>query len=322
MTSTADDIEARWRVLTYDAEPDQREVDATSPLRMVIGVSTNHAPYLAVITDDRPGQPDLGGTVAVERRKRDDSRWVLKLELRTAELTDAFITLLSEVAEKCCAAPTETSGLKLFLETLSDWQALLLARTEHVSESVLRGLIAELWFGFQSGLSHQTLADVVNAWDGPLGGYQDYGFSPPVGPFEVKAVRPNATVVEISSAEQLDGTGVHLVVVTLDAAAGTDDALILPEQVHDIRKTFADGADRAEFNLRFANLFINLEDPWYREQRYTVTRAQVFDIGPGFPALRRSELPVAIPRTKYRLDLQFVSDFLTLDESYTKEPPT
>jgi hypothetical protein len=103
MTSTTEAIETRWRALVSDGEADQREVDASSPLRMLIGVTTRRMPYFAVVTKDRPGQPDLGGTVHVERRRRNDTRWVLKLELQAGDLTDAFIALLTEVAQS--AAP-------------------------------------------------------------------------------------------------------------------------------------------------------------------------------------------------------------------------
>lgn len=317
MTSMTDEIETRWQALIHAAEPDQREVDASSPIRMIMGVTAIGSPYFAVITGDKPGQPELGGSVRVERRRRSDSKWVLRLELQVGDLTDPFVSLLSEIAAKCSTASTERSGLSRFLAIVSDWQALLLARTAHITEARLRGLVAELWFGFQSLRHNQSLHDAVIGWEGALGGCQDYVFANPAGSFEVKALRTQSVAVEISSAEQLDGERVHLAAVTLEALAVDQGGFTLPQQVHAIRESLLDGSDRSEFDRRFANLVINLDDPWYREHSFSVRRLQIFDVGQDFPAIRKSQLPPAIPRTKYRIDLSFVRDFLSLDEKYS-----
>jgi hypothetical protein len=138
----------------------------------------------------------------------------------------------------------------------------------------------------------------------------------PPGPVEVKSLRPSATTVEISSATQLDGDVVQLAVVTLDEIGDPGSGLTLPDQVRQIRESLSDGSARADFDRRLAMLFVNLDDPWYRDHRYAVRRLQLFDAGRPFPAIRRSELPLAIPRTKYQLDLRFVSEFVTMDVSY------
>ena len=44
-----DTVEDRWRALLARGEPELREVDAESPLRMLIGVSPVGRPYFAVI---------------------------------------------------------------------------------------------------------------------------------------------------------------------------------------------------------------------------------------------------------------------------------
>jgi hypothetical protein len=315
-----DTIEDRWRALLAHGEPEWREVDADSRLRMLIGVSPVGRPYFAVIVSQKPGLPDLTNAIEVTRRQRTrDGRWTLTLELQAQALTDAFISLVSDLATKSSVATSEREALETFLDTLAEWKELLTARSDRLPESALRGLIAELWFGFESRAHGHLESETTRAWAGPLGGAQDFQFPAPSDHFEVKSLRPSRTSVEISSEEQLDGDKIKLAVVTLEEASASSDGLTLPGVVTSIRSRLENGADRSEFNRRFARLFIDLDDPWYSEHAYNVRRLQVFDVDESFPALRRSKLPDAITQTTYRIDLQYIVQFLVLDTNYPHE---
>jgi hypothetical protein len=284
---------------------------------MLIGVSPVGRPYFAVIVAQKPGLPDLTSAIEVTRRQRAvDGRWTLTLELQVHALTDAFVSLVSDLATKSATAASERAALEIFLETLAEWQELLTARADRLSESALRGLIAELWFGFESEAHGHPVPEAAHAWAGPLRGAQDFQFPAPGHHFEVKSLRPSHTIVEISSEEQLDGDDIKLAVVTVEDAAASSGGITLPGLVTSIRSRLKDGADRAEFNRRFARLFVDPDDPWYSERAYVVRRLQVFDVSEEFPALRRSRLPEAITRTTYRIDVQYILQFLVFDMSY------
>jgi hypothetical protein len=318
-----DTVEVRWQALLERGEPETREVNAESPLRMLIGVSHVGRPFFAIIVSQKPGLPELTSAIEVARRYRAwDGRWTLTLELQVQSLTDAFISLVSDLAAKSAKAASESSAVKIFLETLAEWQELLTARAEHLTESALRGLIAELWFGFESGEHGQPLPDAARSWAGPLGGTQDFQFPAPGHHFEVKSLRPNRTSVEISSEEQLDGENIKLAVVTLEDVADSSDGIILPKLVASIRSSLKNGADRAEFNRRFARLQVDPDDPWYAEHGYQVRRLQLLDVNDEFPALRRSRLPEAIARTTYRVDVQYLQPFLEFDMDYPQGSET
>ena len=123
-----DTVEVRWRALLERGEPETREVNAESPLRMLIGVSHVGRPFFAIIVSQKPGLPELTSAIEVARRYRaSDGRWTLTLELQVRSLTDAFISLVSDLAAKSATAASERSALKRFLETLAEWQELLIS---------------------------------------------------------------------------------------------------------------------------------------------------------------------------------------------------
>jgi hypothetical protein len=311
-------LEERWHDLLATGEPETREVDAESPLRMLIGVSPVGRPFFAVITSHDLGLPDLPNAIEVTRRQRSaDGRWTLTLELQVRGLTDAFVSLVAELATKSAEATSEQAALSIFFETLSQWQELLAARSERLTESALRGLVAELWFGFESGGHPHSASESTRAWAGPLGGAQDFEFLSPNLRYEVKSLRPTRTDVEISSAEQLDGEDIRLAVVTVEQVENLSLGITLPELVKSIRSKLDNGADRSDFNRRFANLRVDLDDTWYSEQAYSILRLQVFDVGGEFPALRRSQLPQAITGTNYHLDVGHITPFIVSERTYT-----
>jgi hypothetical protein len=310
-----ENFEDRWRGLIDSGDTGTREVDAASPIRMVCGVDASLRPLFFIIVEHKPGLPRLSGAISVERRQRTlDGKWTLTLILNDATLTDVFLSLVGNLAVHCAAAESESAAVDAFLTTVEEWQELLSARFDRLSEERLRGLIAELWFGFESGHHGYSMAETVSAWSGPFRGEQDFNFPTPGVQYEVKAIRPNRESVEISSIAQLDQSNVQLAVVTLDLATDPAIGTTLPQQIARIRASFAEPEARAEFNRRFAQLMVNLTDPWYDDQCFQIQRLRLFDAGPQFPALRGTELPQAIPRARYRLDLAQVTGFLLVDK--------
>jgi hypothetical protein len=313
-----DSIEDRWRALLAHGEPGSREVDAESRLRMLIGVSAVGRPYFTVIVSNRPGLPDLTSAIEVTRRKRTiDGRWTLTLELQVHTLTDAFISLVSDLATKSAGAESERMALDIFLDTLAEWQELLTTRASRLSESALRGLIAELWFGFESEAHGHPVHEAARSWAGPLGGAQDFQFPAPSHHYEVKSLRPGVTSVEISSEKQLDGSNIKLAVVGVEEVTAPSGGITLPGLVASIRSRLKDGGDRAEFNRRFARLLVDPDEPWYSDHVYAIRRLRVFDVDENFPALRRSRLPQEIERATYHVDIQHLSQFVLLDICYS-----
>lgn len=312
-----DDFEQRWRQVIQSGAPGTREVDAESHIRLVCGMDAMARPLFFIVVDRKPGLPRLSGAVSVERRQRQDGKWTLTLILENSVLVDPFISLATDIALRCVALPSEDSAVQTFLETVEEWQELLSARFDRLSEDALRGLMAELWFGFECPHHGHPLDEVVMSWSGPFRGDQDYNFPVPGTQFEVKSIRPNRESIEISSTSQLDLPEVQLAVVTLDWAPDGVVGVTLPTLVARIRSSFAEPVHRAEFDRRFAQLMVNLNDPWYQDLEFQVQRLRVFDAPASFPALRSSELPDAITRAQYRIDLAHVANFLLTDESFT-----
>jgi hypothetical protein len=309
-------VEARWRALLGAGQLEMREVDSHSALRMIFGVNELNQPYFFVVLASRPRAPQLSTAITVEVGQRPaDSRWTLTLRLLDPALTDAFVSLMSDIAQKSALEPTEKGAWTVFVGLLTDLQHLLLPRSERLSLEALRGLIAEIWFGFDAAAHGHPLETAVMAWSGPFKGDQDFNFPVPAIQFEVKSRRPARTTVQISSTAQLDRDDVHLAVVTVEDLPMGSGGITLPGLVATTRERL-DPATRSEFNRRLAVMALDLDDPWYREQAFSVPRLAVYEVTNNFPALRGSRLPSAIVRANYRLDLDQLEQYLVSDATY------
>ncbi len=309
-------VEARWRALLHDGRPEMREVSADSALRMIFGVNDLNQPYFFVVLPKRPRAPQLSSAITVEVAQRaSDSRWTLTLRLVDRALTDAYVSLISDIAQKSSLQPTESEAWTVFVAQLQDLQHLLMPRREQLSLEALRGLVAEIWFGFDACAHGHPLEMAVTAWSGPLKGEQDFNFPVPDPQFEIKSVRPARAIIEVSSTAQLDRDDVRIAVVTVEDLPAGSGGITLPDLVAGARQDL-EPATRSEFNRRFAALAIDIDDPWYREREFAVQRLAVYRVADDFPALRASRLPAAIVGASYKLDLDQLSDHLVSDVRY------
>lgn len=313
MSSTSD-LPARWGALLGSGTPAQQEVDSSHPLRLLFGSDDSRRPLFAVMARIRPAEPDLPGDVLdTVITKRSDGFYVLVISLRDPTLFEVFAQLCTDLAVRSRAADNELRALHEVYTALGEWKRLLRSRQEHLSLESLRGLTAELWFGWNRLTAERPLDQVFSRWTGPFGAHQDFQFAD--GQLvEVKAVRPDVNWIQIASEHQLASTEnrLRLAVVELeDAEPGTEDALSLPALLSAIRHELAlvplaaaafETAIR-EFRDPFAHSF-------YDQNCFTVRGCRVHDVSEGFPRLVPSDLPRGVSGVGYRVALDAIAGFV------------
>jgi Putative PD-(D/E)XK family member, (DUF4420) len=305
---------ARWRQILDDPGAGKSEVDASHPLRFIFGVDQAARPLLFVITAEKPPMPDLSGVIAVDRGQRTrDGMWTLSLTLTDNRFLDTYLQFASDLVNRTSAARTESEGLIRVLTVVNEWKRLFTSGTRALlGETALRGVIAELWFGFRVLVRQENVAAIAKAWKGPLGGDQDFVFA--FGRrYEVKSLHVDSDTIRISSAEQLDAEDLTLASVTLEEC-GHDHAgaLSLPTIVAEIRQELADGPDAAvAFDQCLSALGADVGDSHYADRWFAVKECIEYTVTPEFPAIRRSTIPAGITLVVYDIAISMVTRFET-----------
>lgn len=307
------DIVASWEELLGRGEGRQRLLLKEHPLRIHYGDGDEGEPLFFVRSRTRPHKPEISEAVKVDLGRRQDGDWALTFTLVDLRFQKTFMSLCWDLADRSQNASSEPEGLALFITALREWKKMM---TFHDSDTLtptrVRGLIAELWFGFVSGHITIPVQQIQDAWKGPLGSDQDFVL--PDHSFEVKSVHVDSTTVRISSAEQLSSPSMDLVLVTLtELPLPTPESWTLSELINHVEALHdgdPHGLDLLEKKLE-KHLRVDRTNPYYSEHHYLPDACRVYSVGPGFPSIRIVDVPTDVVDVSYSVRIPALSKFLT-----------
>lgn len=298
----------RWNERILEFGQGNWEVDANLSIRMHYGADETGNLTFGYISSVKPPARTISLAIGVREGRRADGLWTQTFILKDKSLTDPFHLFCSLMYKEVSETSTEIEGLEAVEESIAHWARLFRRGwSQQLTRNEMRGLFGELHFGFEV-LAPKIPADTaVLAWTGPYEASQDYNFQ--ASAFEVKSRTPGFHSVRISSEDQLSASDLTLAVVVVSDAAGPDqDYRTLPELVTEIRARLSPiGSD--SLDLAFAELGFNPSDPSYDEYWFLAGETTFYSVGADFPRITGEELPEAISRVTYVLDLQKLDEF-------------
>jgi hypothetical protein len=296
-------IEELWASLRREAVEAQRRVDATHPLDLYADFEPPDRPGLILITDERPNDAPALQAIGIERRRRQDGRWSMRIFLEEPRLLPVFAELCRDIVE--FSRYNSQSGLPsgLVLSRIERWRSLMQAEPVGLSRSQIRGLIGELLVLEKELLPVLLPDEAVSAWTGPLGASQDFRL-PDGRKLEVKALDRHADRVQINGLDQLD-SGVdplQLVAVRLENtginAEGAVTASRLIAQLRAQLNQAPAALQTFEVLLRFAG-WVDAADTDSVVVR--LERIDRYNVDDSFPRLTVATVPAGITAATYEL---------------------
>lgn len=289
-----------------------RELDPAIATRMVYGADAQGKLSFGLITFRPPGLPQLSEAVSVMRSQREhDDKWILLLTLEDKEFSEVFIQLCSHVYTKVSATKNEPAGITAAMSCFEEWRQLFLGRQRRqLTVEECRGLFAELDFGFHQATKRIEPGFVVECWQGPFGGDQDFQF--PNVHYEIKSRHPSSHALQISSEYQLYGDKIVLVALeVIDSTKPLPGSLSLPQLTELIRQTL--GADKtalANFDTAIDELGFDPNDDCYAERFFRIDGIDFFSVREGFPRITAKDLPIGVAGVRYKLELDALTEFI------------
>lgn len=234
---------------------------------------------------------------------------------------ELFAAVVADVAGLLDAPgePPEEQLYQRLLGRVRGWQEFMRRGRDGLSMEAEQGLVGELCF-------LRTLIDagvlqysVVDGWKGPLDGLHDFILG--AGAIEVKStLAAEGFPVRIASLDQLDDSQtppLFLAALRLDA---NDTGMSLPEHVADIRSRLEpDPAAMKLFESALHNAgYLDMHAETY-SRRFSLGELRILLVDSEFPRLVPFNVPVAVRRAQYELDLSLLSaDSLPLAEVLQK----
>lgn len=304
-------VVSSWEDMLSRKEGHQRLLSVAHPLKIHFGDGDNGEPIFFVRSRTRPRRPEVSAAVQVVLGQRHDGEWALTFSLADLRFKRTFMSLCWDLAQRSQEASSEQDALSMFMSALGEWKRLLtFHESDTLSEQGVRGLLAELWFGFISGHIKAPADQVQAAWQGPLGSAQDYTF--PRHSYEVKSVHAESTAVNISSAEQLDAASMDLVLVTLTEFPGpVEGSWTLRSVIEYVESLHASDLSSLEKFVRKLEheLRVDKTNSYYDEHHFVPASYSVYRVGAEFPAIRASQLNLALTNVSYNIKIPALVGF-------------
>jgi hypothetical protein len=310
MKITAELLQNQWDSINYYSGGFLR-IDTEHPLEWYIGYLSTNQKALLLISDADIGAVDSSKSMAVKRGRREtDSRWTLTFELLRDEQQGVFMNLCSDIIEYSRTAANSKDALDLVIKRYKQWNRLLeYQRKGLLDESARKGLIGELIFLQKQITGGMNVLAAIQGWSGPDGGDQDFVYLD--GWHEVKTIGVSATIVGISSLEQLDSfDDGELIIMRVDKCAPDKSrAFSLNDIVRTVYDLLKDDPDAVPLFETKLSRYGYIDLPEYAEQQYFFSGSQTYRVDSTFPKLTRNNVPVQAVSAQYSLSVAGLKDW-------------
>ena len=229
------------------------------------------------------------------------------IRLTDGEQREVFHRFCVDVVEATRVAKSANEAVERFLARTWRWHRLLRSgRDGRLSEEEQKGLIGELRVIEGCLLGVIEARDAVESWTGPLGAPKDFELGL-VG-IEAKARSPQRPEVRISSADQLDSTGMsRLFLSVIEVGAAFDDsatAVTITDVARRVRNriTALDISAAIAFDERLAALGFDWEED-YSDTHWSIGDEVLYEVADGFPRLTPSMVPAAVDDVRYTISM-------------------
>jgi hypothetical protein len=275
-------------------------IDGSGYVMLAIGV-TAHPPVIDVETP-----------LDYFRQQRTGGGWLMVLRLTNSGLDQVFGRLCQDLVDAAVSVSTQTALITLFRERLILWKRLFQGENSLLLQNhQIKGLIAEL-LALEFFITGQrySMTECVVAWNGPVGGDQDFLFCE--NAVEVKAISPYADRVGISSVGQLDAAvSMELWVYTLKESARSESGCVsLTDLARRIEHLLAGCPDAlAVFRQRLLAAGY-VEHEHYEFVVFTVMNIKQYEVTEGFPRICAATVSEGISDISYSILLSSITSFI------------
>ena len=236
---------------------------------------------------------------------------LIQVTLLDQEFRDVFLSLCHDLSRRVLETETEEAGAHALTRNLARWLRMM-KRTNFrkLNREAQIGLFGELTIMQKVLAPISGYEQAVAAWTGPGGGFHDFQLNG-IG-LEVKtlsATRPQT--LRINSERQLDDAGLDaLAIAHIAVGINRDAGIKLPDIVDQIRKDLGDGAAREDFDGKLFEVgYFDKDVVHYLDDGYTERSMDFYRVGPGFPRIIETDLPLGLGKVRYDVEASACAQF-------------
>lgn len=288
-----------------------RLINPSWPLRIYKGDNSEGYRTYVVVSKYEPSNL-LSTKLIVVNKVYDLSRseWQLQFNLTSSSNSseDMFKYIFKDIFNTIDFNDTEQKAFKALCHRYEHWQQLLSKLPDSFGRLKQQGLLAELLVLKDNLIPNYGVDKALEMWQGPKGAKQD--FILPESWIEVKSTNLGKREIHISSLEQLDSpiSDGELSVVTLQESNAYDaNAICLSTVIDEIESELNDDLIAIDFKEKL--LLVGYGQNKENELYFRICDIEHYRVNEGFPKIKRNDIPTAITKVSYTLNLEAISSF-------------
>ena len=253
--------------------------------------------------EPRPLRSTKGIKVTKHKREKD---WLQMFVLTEEGHIGNFALFCKDMVESTRGADLK-NGPGLVEAQYQKWKDMFKQVRDPLEKAQIQGLMGEMIFLRDKIIPRYGEETALQSWTGPFGKEQD--FMLPDLWYEVKTVSNRRDTAKITSLDQLDRDEMgHLVIVKMRDGPGASSSKIT------INEVFRSLMDRLSTvpRLRFMAAMESIgfkESEEYDEYGFELLSITEYEVGEGFPRIRRSKTDSGVSKAEYEINLDIICNF-------------
>ena len=285
-----------------------QRVDDSHPMDIYIGRNSNY--NYAIEIRGKFKYKSLKSSTFIRNRYfqyEGDDRHVLEISLTDDSLFENFCILCEDLVDSSSLGSNDEDCFTCIVNCYYRWRKLFQNKTRLLDESHIMGLIGELSFLKDYLFENLDYSTAINSWSGWDMTHKDFSYDSLW--YEIKAISKGKSSVKISSIEQLtsDHLG-FLVVFKLERMSTSFDGISLNRLVTSILDMLSDDEQKEEFLSKLAEVNFSFSSD-YDAFVYSIYEVNSYIVEEDFPLLNRNDIPSAIIKAQYELNLADIEEF-------------
>lgn len=251
------------------------------------------------------------------QKEQSGNSCAVRLTSRDVGANAIFVRLVDFLVEKTSQANSKSEALSQLQNTIREFKYFSSRKGGLLSIEQIRGLFAELLVLRRLLKNGTPPQNALSIWKGPHAsegiGLHDFVF-PSGDALEVKSSSHPSSEIRVSSPLQLAPTeqSLFLVVVPIEAMpASTGYGISIQELVNQCSALIGRGDQYTQgmFSEALASVGFDKKDDYYLQWKFQDSDWKSFKVREGFPYLDLKDIPRAITKVQYSLELALLSGF-------------
>lgn len=289
----------------FNAPEYYTRVDTDHILELYIGLDEKGRKSIELRSEFSPRK--VMGTSAIEISQYDNQKYkTIRFSLTDEEISGLFYTFCDDLIEQTRNLTYEKDGYNAIVVRFHQWKKMFISsKKDFLNESQIMGLIGELLFLRDQLGKRIGLTEALRSWSGQELTHKDFSYGDTWT--EVKTIRRSSQTVHISSLEQLDSEHEgELAVYALEKMSTEYNGITLNKLIMDIRNRFQDNDDRDLFMSKVALQGYEYHN-YYDDFVFELIYSKNFSVSDDFPKLTPGDVPEAILKVTYDIDLNKIA---------------